>query len=56
LEGLKKVAANKRIPVCEDIHWEGKAKELFQILWERGLIQGMVLNPFRNYTLRGETY
>ena len=56
---VKRVAANNRIPVCEDIQKieegrEGKAKELFQILWERTLIQGMVLNAFRNYTLRGE--
>jgi hypothetical protein len=45
MKGLKGAAANNGILVSEEIRmveegWEGKPKGLFQILWERGFING----------------
>jgi hypothetical protein len=59
LEGLRWAAANNGIPLCKEIQkieegWEGKAKGLFQVLWERGFIQGTDVNTFWLYTLKGK--
>jgi hypothetical protein len=48
---LRRVAANNGIQVCEEIEkieegWERKAKGLFQVLWERGFIEGPDMNTF----------
>jgi hypothetical protein len=45
--------------VCEEIQkieegWEGKARGLFQVLWERWFIQGTDVNKFWLYTLKGK--
>jgi len=59
MEGLKRVVANNGIPFSEEIQkveegWEGKAKGLFEVLWERGFLNSEnIPKSLKDYTLKG---